>query len=53
MWEEQLDRLDVYMKSIAPQPAAPAPAPPLATTKTTRKKPKTRKVKGERHGLRK
>jgi DNA-binding transcriptional ArsR family regulator len=49
MWEEQLDRLDVYMKSIAPQPAAPE----TTTTTTTRKKPKTRKVKGERHGLRK
>lgn len=43
MWEERFDRLDAYLKSVAPKPAK----------KTTRKKPKTRTSRGERHGQRK
>ncbi|HRC57618.1 MAG TPA: metalloregulator ArsR/SmtB family transcription factor [Kofleriaceae bacterium] len=62
MWEERLDRLDAYLKSIARQPAAtatapsttPSTAPSTATTKkTARKKPKPRTGKRERHGLKK
>jgi DNA-binding transcriptional ArsR family regulator len=51
MWEQQLDRLDAYLKSVAPPPAAPAPE--TASPKTIRKKPKTRTAKRERHGLQK
>jgi DNA-binding transcriptional ArsR family regulator len=46
MWEEQLDRLDAYLKSVVPKPAAPVPEP------TTPKKPR-RKRQGERHGRKK
>lgn len=48
MWEDQLDRLDSYLKSVAPQPA-----PDAAPKKTARKKPKTRTRKEGRHGHRK
>lgn len=41
MWEEQLDRLDAYLKSVAPRPAAPE------TTSRKTRKPKRR---GGRHG---
>lgn len=43
MWEEQLDRLDIYLKSMS---AAPAPK---ARTAAPRKKPKPRKA-GDRRG---
>jgi DNA-binding transcriptional ArsR family regulator len=43
MWEERLDRLDTYLKSLN---AAPAPK---ARTAAPRKKPKSRKA-GERSG---
>ncbi len=46
MWEERLDRLDAYLKSVAPSPA------PRAPEKTTDEKPKA-KGRGERHGRRK
>lgn len=48
MWEEQLDRLDSYLKSVAP----PLPLRVLeATTKETiGKKRRTAKPQGERHG---
>jgi DNA-binding transcriptional ArsR family regulator len=51
MWEERLDRLDSYLKSVAAKPAAHAPA----TSKTTsRKKQKsTRNSKGVRRGQQK
>jgi DNA-binding transcriptional ArsR family regulator len=49
MWEDRLDRLDAYLKSAAPQPAAAA----TTTAKPTRKRPKTRKAKGERSGIKK
>ena len=49
MWEERLDRLDAYLKSIAPQPAALAPE----TKKTIHKKPRTRTARVERHGIKK
>ena len=51
MWEERLDRLDAYLKSIAPQPAALAPE--TKTKKTIRKKPRTRTARRERHGIKK
>lgn len=50
MWEEQLDRLDAYLKSVASKPTAPVPQG--TTQKTRRKRPKTRMSKGERHGHR-
>jgi len=46
MWEERFDRLDSFLKSVAPKPAAPE----TTTKKTIRKKPKTRNLKGARHG---
>jgi DNA-binding transcriptional ArsR family regulator len=48
MWEERLDRLDAYLKSVAAKPEASVPE--TTTKKTIRKKPKTRTLKGERHG---
>lgn len=51
MWEAQLDRLDEYLKSIAPQPAALTPAIPIKTT--TPKKRKLRAAKKDRHGSKK
>lgn len=51
MWEERFDRLDSYLKSVAPKPAAPVPETTIK--KKTRKKPKTRTLKGERHGYQK
>lgn len=51
MWEERLDRLDAYLKSIAPQPAALAPE--TKTKKTIHKKPRTRTARRERHGIKK
>ncbi len=51
MWEERLDRLDAYLKSVA-TPAAPAPpAPKRATRKAARQK--TRIAKGKSHGQKK
>ena len=49
MWEEQLDRLDVYLKSVTSQPAAPVPE--IIAKKTNRKKPKSSKARRERKGL--
>ena len=43
MWEERFDRLDAYLKSVAPKPAATAPET------TRRKKPKPTR-RGGRHG---
>lgn len=43
MWEAQLDRLDAYLKSIAPHATANVPK------QQTRTKPKTRR-RGARHG---
>jgi DNA-binding transcriptional ArsR family regulator len=43
MWEERLDRLDAYLKSLNTAPA------PKARTAATRKKPTPRKA-GERRG---
>jgi DNA-binding transcriptional ArsR family regulator len=51
MWEERLDRLDAFLKSAAPKPAARAPVP--ATKKPARKSPKTTQAKGRRHGIKK
>ena len=51
MWEEQLDRLDAYMKSITPKAAPPAPAAP--TQNALRKDPKTRTAKRAHHGKKK
>ena len=49
MWEDQLDRLDAHLKSVAAQP--PTPALETTTKKTIRKNSK--KVKGKRDGLKK
>ena len=50
MWEDQLDRLDAHIKSVMRQATL---APETTTKKTNRAKAKTRKAKGERHGLKK
>jgi DNA-binding transcriptional ArsR family regulator len=50
MWEDQLDRLGAYLKSIAPSPGAPAEATPKQPA--NRKPPNTRPRKGKRHGPR-
>lgn len=51
MWEDRLDRLDAFLKSAAPRPAA---RPTVTTTKKpTRKTTKTRRAKGARHGIEK
>ena len=44
MWEERLDRLDAYLKSLGPQPAA------QTKQKNRSKKPTTSKAKRVRHG---
>lgn len=50
MWEAQLDRLDSYLKSIAPSSSGQAPE--AAGRKTMRKKPKRSKPRrGGRDGL--
>lgn len=46
MWEERLDRLGSYLKSVAPSPASTHPEP------TTRQTPKPKR-RGERHGRQK
>ena len=46
MWEDRLDRLDAFLKSVAPKPAATS----TPTKKPTRKKTKTANAKGVRHG---
>lgn len=52
MWEERLDRLDAYLKSLAP--SAPRRAPKKTKTKmTVGKKPKTKTPQGGRHGRKK
>jgi len=45
MWEEALDRLGEHLKTVA----APSPAAPPGRAKASRKQPRTRKAKGERH----
>lgn len=49
MWEEQLDRLDAYMKSVSPQRAVLVPE--STAKKTNRKKPKTSAARRERNGI--
>lgn len=49
MWEQQLDRLDAYLKSVVPPPAERVAAPRLAL----RQRPKTRTAKGTRHAPKK
>lgn len=46
MWEERLDRLDSYLRSVAPSPS------PKAPETTIRKKPKPKR-QGERNGRQK
>lgn len=53
MWEERLDRLDSYLKSVAPKPVAPKPVGETTTKNAIRKKPKSRTSKGKRHGYQK
>ena len=49
MWEERLDRLGEYLKSLAPE--ASAPAPKTTTPKRVKKPtPKTRTERGRSHG---
>lgn len=53
MWEERFDRLDAYLKSVAPNPPMPHPparAPEPKTKRTIGRKPKTGKPRGARHG---
>jgi DNA-binding transcriptional ArsR family regulator len=45
MWEEQFDRLDAYLKSVAA-----APPQKKAARKASRKKTATRSARGARHG---
>ncbi|MBK8939020.1 MAG: winged helix-turn-helix transcriptional regulator [Polyangiaceae bacterium] len=49
MWEERLDRLGEYLKSLAPEVSAP---PPKTTTpkRVKRPTPKTRNERGRSHG---
>jgi DNA-binding transcriptional ArsR family regulator len=47
MWEEQLDRLDSYLKSIAPAPRQRVPEP--KSNKTAGRQP-AKTPRGERHG---
>jgi DNA-binding transcriptional ArsR family regulator len=51
MWEEQLDRLDEYLKCVTAQPAALAMEIPVKKMK--RQKPKTKTAKRERNGFKK
>lgn len=51
MWEERFDRLDAYLKSVAPESVAVAAE--STTKKRTRKKRKTKTAKGKRNGLEK
>ncbi|MCW5831656.1 MAG: helix-turn-helix transcriptional regulator [Labilithrix sp.] len=48
MWEEQLDRLESYLKSVSPPP--PRRAHETKTDKSIGKKPKTKTPRGGRHG---
>jgi len=50
MWEERLDRLDSYLKSIGPIPTRRVPE--TKSNKTARSKP-TKTPRGERHGQQK
>lgn len=47
MWEERLDRLGEYLKSVAAQPATPVEKP--ATKKATRATSRAKPSKGKRH----
>jgi DNA-binding transcriptional ArsR family regulator len=57
MWEEQLDRLDAYLKSVAPQQRSDnvsetkskTTATKTKTSKTTGKKSKSTNQRGQRH----
>lgn len=52
MWEERLDRLDAYLKSVVP-PARCVPETKTGRTKTQRtfgKRPRTKTPRGGRHG---
>ena len=51
MWEERLDRLDSYLKSVATSP--PRRAPETKPRQTFGRKPKNKTPQGERHGRKK
>lgn len=48
MWEEQLDRLDDYLKSVVSKPESTTPKKPAR--KASRKKTASRTPRGARHG---
>jgi len=50
MWEEQLDRLDVYLKSIAPPAGEREPEPKPKPKKMIRKGPRSSTPRRQRHG---
>jgi DNA-binding transcriptional ArsR family regulator len=58
MWEERLDRLGEYLKTVTQQPAGPPPAvaaaapqaPPKRARKSPTKKARTASSRGTKHG---
>ena len=52
MWEEALDRLDAYLKSITPTPSTPT-APSKPRTPRTPRTPRRQGRQGARHGRKK
>lgn len=52
MWEDRLDRLGEYLKSVAPPPPTPPPrCPPKAKhQETSGRRPRTKTPRGGRHG---